>query len=482
MSLTTALSTAQSIFNNTGTQTGVTSTNIANAQNANYVRRSTALVTAGNGALVASTDRAQNPALFRQTINSTSLASGQSTLLAGLETIRSLLGGNESETSPSTYLSNLLDDLNAYAATPSQMTLASTVVTSAKDLANSLNHTSNEVQASRTRADAEIKSQVDELNGLLAQFEEANNRVVRADISGTPDSDALDTRDTLTKQISEIIGISTTTRANNDMALYTSDGTTLFETVPRTVSFTQTVTYTAAVTGNSVFVVGVPLRTGDGADTDARGSLQALLQIRDDIAPKFQSQLDEIARGLIVTFAETGADGTMPPLAGLFTNGVDDTVPTGATIVTGLASSISVNAAAIADPTLVRDGGMNGTPYLVNSDGDSGFSTLLDSLAQGIQTTRDFDAASGINGSLSVLTYASNSAGWLEAIRSTATTADETKTAMSSRAVEAYSSETGVSLDEELSLLLDIEQSYKAATKLVSTIDEMMEALLAAAG
>jgi flagellar hook-associated protein 1 FlgK len=482
MSLTTALSTAQSIFNNTGTQTGVTSTNMANAQNANYVRRSTALVTAGNGALVASTDRAQNTSLFRQTITSTSLASGQSTLLASLEDMRSLLGGNDYESSPSAYLSGLLDDLNAYATTPSEMTLASTVVASAKDLSTSLNDTSKEVQATRARADAEIKAQVEKLNTLLSQFEEANNRVVRAHIGGTPDSDALDTRDTLIKQISEIIGISTTTRTNDDVALYTSDGTTLFETIARQVSFAPTVTYNATVTGNAVFVDGVALRSGNGADTDARGSLQALVQIRDDIAPAFQSQLDEIARGLIVTFAETGPGGSMPPLAGLFTNGFNDSVPTGATIVTGLAGSLSINAAAIANPALVRDGGMNGPAYVVNSDNNSGFSELLDSLAQGIQATRDFDAASGINGSLSVLTYASNSAGWLEAIRSTATSAEETKTAMSSRALEAYSSETGVSLDEELSLLLDIEQSYKAATKLVATIDEMMEALLAAAG
>ena len=37
MSLTSAMNTAQSIFNNTGKQTDVTSKNIANVGNANYV-------------------------------------------------------------------------------------------------------------------------------------------------------------------------------------------------------------------------------------------------------------------------------------------------------------------------------------------------------------------------------------------------------------------------------------------------------------
>jgi flagellar hook-associated protein 1 FlgK len=47
-----------------------------------------------------------------------------------------------------------------------------------------------------------------------------------------------------------------------------------------------------------------------------------------------------------------------------------------------------------------------------------------------------------------------------------------------SRSSEAYSNETGVSLDEELTLLLDIEQSYKAATKMLNAIDEMLQSLL----
>jgi flagellar hook-associated protein 1 len=482
MSLSTALSTAQSIFNNTGTQTSVTSTNISNAQNANYVRRTAVLVTAGNGALVAGTERVQNSTLFRQTIASTSLASGQTTLLNGLEEIRGLLGNNDYDTSPSTRLSTLLTNLDAYAAKPNEATLASTAVSSAQDVVDTLNNAASEVQAIRTRADAEIKSQVDTLNNLLSQFESANTEVMRATVSNSDASNALDTRDTLLKQISEIVGISTVSRPGGDVAIYTSDGTTLFEKIPRTVSFQPTATYTAGTTGNAIYVDGVAMKAGNGSDTDASGSLQALLQIRDDIAPKFQSQLDEVARGLIVAFAETGPTGTLTPKAGLFTNGVDDSVPSSGTVIAGLAGSISINAAVKTNPQLLRDGGINGASYVVNTQAAAGFSTLLDSYSQAMQTPQSFDASTGIDGNLDVMSFASDSAGWLESLRSTASSAEESKSAMQSRALQAYSSETAVSLDEELSLLLDIEQSYKAATKLVSTIDEMMQALLSVAG
>ncbi|MDP2733429.1 MAG: flagellar basal body rod C-terminal domain-containing protein, partial [Hoeflea sp.] len=50
------------------------------------------------------------------------------------------------------------------------------------------------------------------------------------------------------------------------------------------------------------------------------------------------------------------------------------------------------------------------------------------------------------------------------------------------RSAEALSNETGVSLDEELSMLLQLEQSYKASARLISVVDEMLKALMAAAG
>lgn len=93
----------------------------------------------------------------------------------------------------------------------------------------------------------------------------------------------------------------------------------------------------------------------------------------------------------------------------------------------------------------------------------------------------EFDAGTLIADSKNLMSFATNSVGWLEDLRSSATAADETKYAMLSRSFGAYSSATGVSLDEELSLLLDIEQSYKAAAKLMSTIDEMLQALMEAA-
>jgi flagellar hook-associated protein 1 FlgK len=89
-----------------------------------------------------------------------------------------------------------------------------------------------------------------------------------------------------------------------------------------------------------------------------------------------------------------------------------------------------------------------------------------------------FDSAAGTSTNGSILSFASGSVGWLEAQRSAATSASETTSAALSRSSDAYSNGTGVNLDEELTLMMDIEQSYKAGTKILNTVNQMLQAVL----
>lgn len=470
MSLSSAIAIAQSAFSTTAQQTATVSKNVANAGNADYSRRMAMLGTTSSGAQIVSIYRAQNEALFKQNLASISQSSAQSSLLSGLEILKSALGGNDYETAPSTYLSAFRNSLQTFASTPGNSTLAATVVADATDLANSISNTAAAVQDLRLGTDKEIAEEVANLNALLAQFETANNAVKAATAAAADTTAALDERDKLLRQISELVGISTVTRANNDTVIYTSDGIVLFETLARQVSFTPTSAYDATTTGGAILVDGVPIAAGSGADTTAQGKLASLLQLRDDIAPTFQSQLDEMARGLVELFQEGG-------LPGLFT-WADGTVPAAGTIEAGIASSLTVNSLAKSNPFLLRDGGFNGV--VSNVDGASGYTALLDGYIAAMDTDIAFDAATGLDGTSSIMDFAAASIGWFEQNRSAASTADDNKTALLARTVEALGNVTGVSIDEEMSLLLDLEQSYKASAKLISTVDAMMAALLEA--
>ncbi|MGM4908370.1 flagellar hook-associated protein FlgK [Rhizobium sp. 768_B6_N1_8] len=480
MSLTSALNTAQSIFNNTGAQSSVVSNNISNAGNKDYVRRQAMLTTSLNGAQVVKISRAQEDALLKQYLKASSQDSAQQTLLSGLEDLKSIMGGNDNETSPEVALRTFRDKLGTFRATPGDLIAAQGAITAAQDVVTSLNNASKAVQQQRADADKQIKNQVDSLNSLLKQFETANNAVKKATSSNEDPSSALDEREKVLKQINQIVGVSTVTRANNDMVLYTADGTTLFETIPRAVSFEPTQSYAADTAGNKVYVDGVAVNMGSGSTTNAQGSLASLLQIRDDIAPTFQNQLDEVARGLVNLYQEDGNPGlfvwTNP------TTGTAGGVPPAGTIIKGIAGTIAINDRVVTskggDPMRLRDGNINTTSTAANPTGSSGYTAELDRLYTSMDSGIAFDPKTGLDSNISILTFATNSIGWLEQNRSNATTAAENTQAAAARTDEAYSNETGVNLDEELTLLLDIEQSYKAATKILNAVDEMLKALL----
>jgi flagellar hook-associated protein 1 len=160
MSLSDAMKIAQANFANTALQTAVVSKNMTNASNPNYSRREAVLVSTSYGATIATTQRVQNDALLKQNLVSISKSVGQDTLLTGLERMKTMLGGSAYELSPSTYLSELWNDLQTFADTPSDLSLAQSVITSATDVANSLNTISGSLQKLRSEADADIAASV----------------------------------------------------------------------------------------------------------------------------------------------------------------------------------------------------------------------------------------------------------------------------------------------------------------------------------
>ncbi|MBB4010210.1 flagellar hook-associated protein FlgK [Allorhizobium taibaishanense] len=481
MSLSSTMSTATSSLGNTSTQSQVLSKNISNSQTEGYVKRDAVTITNNTGGAQVLTVRSDDPVLQKQMLSAQSQAEGQDTLNTGLDQLKSLYGGNNYESAPSTYITKLRDAMQSYAAQPSERSLAETAVSAAQDVANSISATTQGISKVRAQADSDISDDVSKLNDLLSQFQTVNEAVTKATASGGDPNDALDQRDKIVSDISKLVGVSTVKRGNNDMALYTNDGTVLFDKLPRKVSFESTGAFGATTSGNPVYIDGVPLKAGTGGNTSAQGSIAASLQIRDTIAPQMQQQLDETARSLVTTFSETDATSGDSPLPGLFTWS-DGSTQDGGTLVPGISESFKVNDAYVTskngDPTLLRDGGVNGSSYKWNTTGGVSYSKLLDSYVTGMENKHDIDPAVGLGDTSNVMDLSSNSVGWLESYRSASDSANETKAALSQRATEAYQNKTGVNLDEELSKMLDVEQSYKASTKLINAVDEMLKSLL----
>lgn len=490
MSLSVSLGIAQSGLAVTADQTAVISRNVANAGVSGASRKNANVVTAaGGGIRLASITRVTSDALFRNVLATTSSASNQAALVEALERLDQTVNDPELDTSPAALVTALQSAMQQYAENPSNGTFARTAVAAANDLAVALNTASQTVQEVRQQADADMAASVDKLNSLLSQFQTLNVAIVKGTRAGTDVTDQLDARDNVLTSIAEQIGVRVVMRADGDMALYTDSGVTLFDVKPRAVTFQASTMLAPGVAGNAVLVDGVPV-TGAGGMPAAEGRLVGLAAVRDDVAITYQSQLDEIARGLIEAFAESDQSATpsLPDAPGLFTwSGGPAMPPGGGTVVNGLASSIHISALVDAaqggDPSLLRDGGIAGDPaYVYNPDGAAGFFARLQSLVDKMAETRTFDPAAQAGTSLSLSAFASSSIAWLEQARNSAASEQEYRTTLLDRSTDALSNITGVNLDEEMTNLLDLERSYQASSKLLTTIDQMFDALLAAVG
>lgn len=481
MSLSVALNTARSSIQSASTQIATSGRNVAGADDPTYSRKiASTTTTADGGARIISIARKTDVALFTRMVGATSQTTGQEALLAGLERLAETVGDPEDGGSPAAKLGVLASALNEYANTPDDPLFGQNVVTTAGDLVRTLNGAADAVTSVRNGADADIARSVSNLNDFLIRFEDLNRQVVTGTGTGRDVSELLDKRDAVLASISEEIGISVVARPDNDLAIYTDSGVTLFETRARTVTFTPATSLAAGAPGNAVSIDGVPVSGPSSSMPLQSGRIVGLTQLRDDVSVTYQRQLDEVARGLVTAFAESDQTaGGAPDLPGLFTYKGATGVPIGAT--PGLAASLMVNPAA--DPgqggsvAAIRDG-INGGVYTYNTTGGASFADRLFALADGMSAAQSFDPSSALSTSIGLDEFASGSVSWLEGQRSVASQQMDYHTALLSRASEALSNATGVSLDDEYAIQLQLEQSYGASSRLISLIDDLFQTLL----
>ena len=334
-----------------------------------------------------------------------------------------------------------------------------------------------------------MATSVQTINQLLTEFQGANSTVVNGLATGADVSDAQDSRDAILSQLSQQLGITTSTGPNGSVSIYTDSGVTLFQGTARAVTFQQTGTYGAGTTGNAVFVDGVPITGSSSPMPLQSGKLAGLANLRDNVAITYQNQLDETARGLIDAFAETDqTGGAAPARPGLFTTAGATALPPN-NLVKGLAGQIIINPSV--DPSqggnvnLLRDGAISDpnnrtSPYIYNTTGSASFTGRIQQLISGLSAPQSFDPATGLNTNSSLSDFSAASVSWLEATRQTATNKSTFQNTLVSNASTAMSNATGVNLDNEMSKMLDLEHSYDASSKLIQTIDSMFTSLFQA--
>ncbi len=388
--LSSALSLALSGLSVTSAQSALASRNVNSASVEGYTRKTAEIyVLPGGAPTIAGYQRSTDKALVDKLLGSTSTSLEKDSVLSALTRLSQLTGDPADANSLTAALGRMQQALMASSSNPADSSLTLSALEASRTVAAKLNAAANEADAVRSNADSEMAQSVSRINSLLQSFKAANDTIVRG--TGTPEelSETLDQRDNILRQLSEEIGIRTVTRPNNDVLIFATGGAVLFEATPRTVSFSETRPLGAGDAGAAVLIDGVPVTGASATMPISGGKLSGAAQVRDQLAPKFISQLDEIARGLIEAFAEfdQSPSPSLPPVAGLFVDPGSGLPGTGGA-PKGIAGRLVINALADPEqggnPSYLRDGGFGGASYVYNSSGLSGYQSRLKQLAEGL--------------------------------------------------------------------------------------------------
>lgn len=466
----------------------VVSRNIANQGTPGYHRQSIVITETSYGTSAqvraSSLTRAFNAALEKQHLVAVSSASYHDVRASYLDRLQMHIGKPGDANALDRLYKGLENALQALATTPNDMTTRNGVIASAQQIVEQLNTLTGAVQEMRRETEAQMSNTVAELNRQLTNLADINVRILDLSQDETARLSLLDERDRLVASISEAIDVRATYRTDGTVALMTESGVGILDGQKSEFAFNPG----GALNANALHdpdpsqsgVGQLTLRTPSGLVIDlgnrnllSSGRLAGLMDLRDVTLVDMQHQLDDIAHGLIQALG-TADDAANDPFAAVpvFTDGASPYDPDDKL---GIAGRIKVNADIIADPTLLVS--YAGSETL----GDPARAQfLLDSLK-----SREFvsDHATRIeNGAVRLSGRVSDLVGQMINHQGNVVARAEHQNSAHRYTLEAVTSrmsaEYGVSVDEEMARLIQLQHAFSASARVVSTVQELIDALM----
>lgn len=483
MSLSSAISNALSGLTATTRSAELVSTNISNKSAAGYSRRELDLssrVYSGNGGGVSidGVRRTVNAGLLADNRLADARAAQSGTLATFHAAIEKALGTSDDTSSLSSMVTALDAALASATSRPDNDVRLAAVLDAATALSDKINGVSKGIENARSDAEKAISGDVDRLNTALERVAALNRQIIVLGARGEDNSSLIDARQASIDDIADIVPIQEVARENGRVALFTKAGITLLDgQAPATIRFDPVTPVTAGMSlvSGDLSTISFNGKALVASETSmlSGGSLAANFQLRDELAPGYQSQIDAIARDLYDRFADPAVDPTLAAgQAGLFTDNQGAFL---ASNETGFAGRITVSA--LADPAKggalwrIRAGMAAAGP------GDLGDGTQIRNMASALSDSRVPASASMSETARTLLRFTSEltSTAASQRIRAEATLqqdrthADGLKTALLSQ---------GVDTDTEMESLLSLERAYAANAKVLQTVNDMLDQIL----
>ncbi|KGJ03382.1 flagellar hook-associated protein 1 FlgK [Paracoccus halophilus] len=483
MSLSGAIANAISGLTATSRGTEIVASNIANAHTDGYGRRELDLSSRvhgyGGGVTIDGVYRVINASLLADGRLAQAGFSASDTI-AEFHTVMEKTVGIPTEPSSLAGLLAAFDSaIISAAARPDSDSRLTAVLESASGLANKLNNVAKDIQGARTDAEKAISNDVLRLNAALEQVASLNKQIAGRTAQGKDASSLIDSRQAAIDSISGIVPLKQVPRENGQIALFTTGGATLLDgSEPARIEFGAAgpigpeMSLAAGTLGNLSFN-GRELTSFQQAAMFSGGSLGASFSIRDEIAPKYQEQMDAFARDLYDRTSDPTIDATIPSGgAGLFT---DDQGQLLAANEPGFAGRIVVNR--LVDPASGGDlwrirAGINAA-----DPGDSGESALLNGLSEALSASRS-PASGNLSSSQKTLYSLSSDISSYAASNRIRTEAIALQDRSRAESLRTALLGDGVDSDKEMESLLALERAYSANAKVFQSANDMLDTVL----
>ena len=432
--------------------------NLANVNNPGYTRQriniaaSPSILTPigpeGTGAQVTGIQQLRSAILDGQIVSETSVSGFLDAQQTALANGQAILGQTVDTTGTApgiaNGLSNLFGALQSLSTDPTSLTERQSVLQKAQALASQFNQIDTRLGKLTTDLNASIQSDVDQVNQLLATVADDNKQIGAAE-AGNPGAanDLRDSRQQSLEALAKLVNVSSAEQSNGSVDI--SIGGVSLVSDSKVLDTLQT--YDAG--GGQMLV---RTQTGGAPLALTSGTIQGTIAARDGGLKDLRQNLDSLAAGLIAQINAVHAGG------------FSLTGSTGANFFNGSgAGDIAVNSALLNNPALLQASGVSGAV------GDNKVALALAQLADAKQAA------------LGNATFSEN---YAQTVASLGQSLSNVNNSMSNQMLvqkmlqRQRDSVSGVSLDEEMTTLVEFQKAYVASAHLVTTVDEMLQTVL----
>jgi flagellar hook-associated protein 1 len=344
-----------------------------------------------------------------------------------------------------TAMSNFFNDLQTLSTEPSSLSERQVVLGDASTLTSQFNQVSQQLGSLTTQLNGQLQTDVTNANQLLNNIATLNKQIASAQINtDSSPNDLLDQREEDVENLANLTNISVTPQ---------TDGTVNISIGGVQMVAAGVVTDTMQTYTNSGGQMLVQAATAGTPLTLTGGSIAGEIDARDGPVATLSSNLNTLATQLI------GA------MNAVHKTGYSLTGSTNALFFTGSdASDIGVNQALVNNSALMQTSGVAG---------DAGDNTVALQMAQ---------LANQLNTGLNNQTFSQSYDGTVATLGQSLSSANSEvsdQQTVQQMLQQQRTSISGVSLVEEMGNLSTYQNAYEASAHLMSTVDQMLQALLA---